>query len=703
MQLFPSTVQESHLDIVLAIADGFIHETTVENIQPYVVKDFDNEKLQEYVKTVTRPSQIPEVRSFLRSTINGQSTNALRMFYVAMSILSSRVLSPTLTNTTKLVTEMDDDEKRKLLLSWRDSPIETKNRLFSLFSRLSVSAFTAHAPDIHFEALDYPRRESRENLYEGYVRDDFEYTMKAPPVNNNCELYLPEIDVLIIGSGAGAGVVAHTLSRDGHECLIIEKGQYFKPADINFDDAEGYKELYEHGGSLTTTNSQSIILAGATFGGGTTVNWSACLKTPFKVRSEWYENHGLDFVATDEYDSELDYVFKQMGASKEHVTHSKSNQALLDGCAKLGYKAKAIEQNNGAHENHSCGFCHLGCKWGVKQGSLANWLRDAAGNGAQFMSQVVVQKIIRNRKNVAVGVECKNLRNGFKFVIRGPRKYVLSGGSLQTPVLLQKSGFRNRHIGKNLKLHPITTVLAIWDERKTDPHHNSIMTSICQEVEDMDGRAHGAKIETLLHTPYIEAAFLPWQSSDSIRKDLLRYQSTSAYIILTRDTSSGTVTYDPYKPETLVVDYVINKFDRQNMAEAILITMDVAYIEGAIEIVHPYFRAGRFTSTKPKDERSIGDEDYQKFRHHCAGLELSAYGLGYGSAHQMSTCRMSGKGPSDGACDTKGRLYECDNVYVADASVMPTASGANPMITTMALARHIAKEISKDLRPSARL
>ncbi|KAM9915839.1 hypothetical protein OXX80_013820, partial [Metschnikowia pulcherrima] len=99
--------------------------------------------------------------------------------------------------------------------------------------------------------------------------------------------------------------------------------------------------------------------------------------------------------------------------------------------------------------------------------------------------------------------------------------------------------------------------------------------------------AHGAKIETLLHTPYIEAAFLPWQSSESIRKDLLRYQSTSAYIILSRDTSSGTVTYDPYKPDTLVVDYVINKFDRQNMAEAILITMDVAYIEGQLKLFTP--------------------------------------------------------------------------------------------------------------------
>ncbi|OBA19494.1 long-chain fatty alcohol dehydrogenase [Metschnikowia bicuspidata var. bicuspidata NRRL YB-4993] len=703
MHIFPSEVQESHLDILLSIADGFIHETSVENLRSHVSDEFGEAKLTDYVKAVTRPSQIPEIRPYLRLVIASQSTSSVRSFNIAMKILSLRIFSPALTNSTKLITEMDDEEKRQLLLSWRDSPLEMKNMLFSLFCRLAVLSFTGHAPDIHFQAMDFPRRESRDEIYDGYAHDPFEYTMKMPPESNNAELYLPEFDAVIIGSGAGAGVVAHTLARDGHKCLVLEKGRYFKPSELNFDDAQGYKSLYENGGMLSTENSQMIILAGATFGGGTTVNWSACLETPFKVRSEWHKKHGLNFVATEEYDSDLDYVLKQMGASKDHITHSKSNQILLDGCAKLGYKVKEIRQNIGTHKSHSCGFCHLGCKWGVKQGSMVNWLRDAAANGTEFMDQVVVKKIIKNGKNVAAGIECVNIRNGFKFTIRGPKKYVLSGGSLQTPVLLQKSGFRNKHIGRNLKLHPVTTVFAFWDKTKSDPHHNSIMTTVCIEAEDLDGDAHGAKIETLLHTPFIETAFMPWLSSEKTRRDMLRYQLTSAFIVLTRDTLSGTVSFDPYKPDTLVIDYAINKFDRHNMAKAILVTMDVAYIEGATEIVHPYFRGGNFISTTPKGNRAISDPDYQKFRKHCAALELSVYGCGYGSAHQMSTCRMSGLGPSDGACDIKGRLYECDNVYVADASVMPTASGANPMVSTMALSRHIAKEICRDLKPASRL
>ncbi|GEQ67455.1 hypothetical protein JCM33374_g1120 [Metschnikowia sp. JCM 33374] len=703
MHVFRAEVIDSHLDILLAIADGFLHDSTAHLLSPYVSESFTASKLDEYVKTVTRPSQIPGIRAYVRRTLNAQSTTSLRMFYLAMSILSSRILSPILTGTSKLVTEMSNEETEVLLRSWKQSRFETKNKLCVLFGRITASAFSAYAPDLHLEAMDYPQKDSREILYPGYVRDDFAYEMKPAPEKNNAELYLSEFDAVIIGSGAGAGVVAHTLSQDGYKCLVLEKGKYFKPSESTFTDAEGNKELYERKGSIATENSQTLILAGATFGGGTTVNWSACLKTPLKVRKEWQEVHGVAFASTEDYDADLDYVFKQMGASTDHISHSKSNQAIIDGCSKLGYEARPIAQNSGMHKNHSCGFCYLGCKWGVKQGSMTNWFRGPAQNGTEFMEQVRVERILHNEKHIAVGIECINLKTGTTFTIKGPKRYILSGGSLNTPVLLQKSGFRNKHIGRNLKLHPITSVFAMWDEKKTDPHYNSIMTAVCEEVQDLDGKGHGAKIETLVHAPFIEAAFLPWQSSEQTRQDLLRYQSTSAYIILTRDTSSGTVKCDPHKPGAIAVDYSINKLDRQHMAQGILIAMDIVYIEGAIEIIHPYFKAGRFTSTIPKEERKISDAEYQSFRKHCAGLKLSTYGVCYGSAHQMSSCRMSGKGPSDGACDTRGRLYECDNVYVADASVMPTASGANPMISTMALSRHIAKEISKDLKPRTKL
>lgn len=680
------------MDVFMAIADGVIHEVSPDVIRPFVDPSVN---VEAYTKQVTRPTEMAGFRLLVQNTVNLCSMPTIRQFCLLTTILGLRVLSPALTKSTKLVTEMTSDEKQQLLLLWRDLPLEIKNKVFSVMVKLSVSTFQKVAPQEHLEAMGHPVFDTRETISEDYVRDDFRFTMKAPPVQNNTELYLPDVDVVIVGLGLGAGVAAHTLARAGKKCLVLEKGLYYVPEDLHFNELEGFAKLYENGGAISSTNGQVVVLAGATFGGGSTVNWSACLKTPFKVRKEWYDEHKLDWVATEQYDNEMDYVLKQMGALAEHITHSHSNQVMLDGCAKLGYKVKAVPQNNGTHKNHSCGMCYLGCKWGIKQGSLANWLRDAAEHGTEFMDGVLVERIVRNKKGLAIGLECVDTRTGNNFTIRGPKKFVLAGGSLQTPVLLHKSGFRNKHIGRHLKLHPITSLLAYYGaDARTDAHYNSIMTTVCLEAEDIDGKAHGAKIETLLRSPMFETSFLPWDSSDKMRQDLLKYQGLSSYIILTRDTLEGTVTFDAKKPETLLLDYTINKFDRDVIQKAILVTMDVCYVEGAKEIIHPYYKCGTFKCDKPKHERDIKDADYQAYRKHVENTKLPMYGLNYGSAHQMATCRMSGKGPRDGACDTKGRLYECDNVYVADASTMPTASGANPMVTTMAFARHVAEGIA---------
>ncbi|EMG50257.1 Fatty alcohol oxidase, partial [Candida maltosa Xu316] len=229
------------------------------------------------------------------------------------------------------------------------------------------------------------------------------------------------------------------------------------------------------------------------------------------------------------------------------------------------------------------------------------------------------------------------------------------------------------------------------------------MTSVCTEVDDLDGKAHGAKIETLLNTPFMHAALLPWTGSDETRRNLLRYNNMVAMLLITRDTSSGSVRADPKKPEALYVDYTVNNFDKNALLQAFLITADMLYIQGAKRILSPQSWVPIFESELPKDQRSITDKDYVDWRAKVAKIPLDTYGTPYGSAHQMSSCRMSGKGPRYGAVDTDGRLFECSNVYVADASVLPTASGANPMISTMTVARHIALGLADSLKDKPKL
>jgi len=64
------------------------------------------------------------------------------------------------------------------------------------------------------------------------------------------------------------------------------------------------------------------------------------------------------------------------------------------------------------------------------------------------------------------------------------------------------------------------------------------------------------------------------------------------------------------------------------------------------------------------------------------------------SAHQMGTCRM-GRERMNSVCDENGAVYGVKGLYVADASLFPSSSGVNPMITVMALAKCVASGLTR--------
>jgi len=62
------------------------------------------------------------------------------------------------------------------------------------------------------------------------------------------------------------------------------------------------------------------------------------------------------------------------------------------------------------------------------------------------------------------------------------------------------------------------------------------------------------------------------------------------------------------------------------------------------------------------------------------------------SAHQMSSCRI-GRDRAASVADPDGRVWGVRGIFVTDASAFPSASGVNPMMTVMALARRTAQRM----------
>jgi choline dehydrogenase-like flavoprotein len=75
-----------------------------------------------------------------------------------------------------------------------------------------------------------------------------------------------------------------------------------------------------------------------------------------------------------------------------------------------------------------------------------------------------------------------------------------------------------------------------------------------------------------------------------------------------------------------------------------------------------------------------------------AELRLEAF-------HPMGTARISGR-PGEGVCDAEGAVRGVDALYVADASLFPSAAYVNPMMTVIAFAKRVAAGIA-DATPAA--
>ena len=276
-----------------------------------------------------------------------------------------------------------------------------------------------------------------------------------------------ETDVIIIGSGCGAGPSAKNIAEAGKQVIVVEKSYHYPPEHLPMAESDAGVHLIMNGGVDPSDDSSISIVAAQAFGGGGTVNWSASLQTQGFVRKEWADA-GLSFFTSSEYQKSLDRVCHRMGVSAEQIEHNKTNRVLLDGARKLGYSAKAVAQNTGG-KKHYCGYCSNGCGAVEKQGPAVSFLPDAARAGAKFIEGFNVEKVlfeeINGQRVAATGVQgrwtSRDSHGGVsgtdrfsREIIIKAQRVIVSAGTMQSPLLLLRSGLKNAQIGRNLHLHP---------------------------------------------------------------------------------------------------------------------------------------------------------------------------------------------------------------------------------------------------------
>lgn len=353
--------------------------------------------------------------------------------------------------------------RQQILQNWTQSYLPPLRKAVKALGSIIAVTWTRHSPTLG-PALGFPRAPVH-----GKPGKGFDYSFIQFPPGPEPELL--ETDVVVVGSGCGGGVCAKNLAESGNQVTVVEKGYHFPTEHFPMSEADAAVHLFMGGGLMQSDDGSVVVLAGQTFGGGGTVNWSASLQTQRFVREEW-ANAGLPFFTSAEFQTSLDRVCQRMGVSGDHLEHSANNQILCEGARKLGYSVKLIPQNT-AGKKHYCGYCTLGCGAAEKQGPVMSFLPDAEKAGAKFIEGFDTQRILFDEvdgKKTAIGVKglwksrdsnggVSNADRTTREVIIKAKRVIVSCGTLQSPLLLLRSGLKNAQIGRNLHLHPGSMLL----------------------------------------------------------------------------------------------------------------------------------------------------------------------------------------------------------------------------------------------------
>ena len=568
-------------------------------------------------------------------------------------------------------------EREAVLRSWCDSRLPQRRAVFQALRKAAIG-MTYMVPETPagevnpmWELIGYP----------GPRKDPPPGAPLAPlkpvPVTGDTEL---TCDVVVVGSGAGGAVAAAVLAQAGLDVVVVEAGGYHAEDDYDGVEGKAVQTMYLNGGAVASDDQSISLLAGATLGGGTVVNYTTSFRTPDNVREEW-ASHGVAAFTGADYEGALDAVCERVGVNQEHNQPSQRDAIMQKGLTELGWHSDFMPRNvRGCKQDERCGYCGYGCPYGAKQNALVTWLQDHAQSGGRVLVDTYVERITIGG-GAARGIVGTHHPSGSKVTVRS-RAVVCAAGAIHTPALLKRSGLRNSNIGRHLRLHPATAIFGTFDE-DIRPWEGTLQAVYSDQYADIDGDGYGLKFETAPLQPLLHFSFNPWRSAAQ-SFDVMSALPNSAVIgVLLRDRDSGEVRIG--RDGRPIIRYRLSDYDAHHLHVG---------VEGAAKVLQAAGAKRIHTSHAELVESRVADPAEIARKAKAAGYKSGRIALG--SFHIMGSARMGGH-PTTAACDATGQTYDVRDVVVCDGSTFPTASGVNPQISIMSIAYMNARALAARL------
>jgi choline dehydrogenase-like flavoprotein len=528
--------------------------------------------------------------------------------------------------------------------------------------------------------------------------------MRAARTTGESETVNEHYDVIIIGSGAGGGTLAHTLAGSGKSILLLERGDFLTRETDNWDPRPVFVDgKYISSDTWYDGDGKPFQPQVHYFVGGATKLYGAALyrlrpgdfgeiKHVDGISPAW----PLDYGDFEPWYSEAEQLYQVHGNGGEDpteghrsqpypwpaVSHEPRIQQIHDGLAKGGYHPFhapcGILLNEADRPRSTC----IRCAWCDGYPCLAHAKSDA---------DVIAVRPVLGRDNVTLvtGAEVTRLetdpsgrtvtgvvvtRDGNREVYRGDIVAVSAGAANSAKILLNSAsdahpgGLANGsdQVGRNYMFHNCKAVVALAKEPND---------TVFQKTLGINDFYSAGKDYAY---PMGNIQMIGKSNAEAMRGEKPKLTKLSPEWSLT-DVARHAVdfwltTEDLPKPENRVTTdadgHVHLAYQMTNDDEAFRLYGELRKI---------------LNHTGMAEHHVLRKNFYMDMDIPVAGC-----------AHQAGTCRF-GTDPATSVLDTNCKAHQLDNLYVVDTSFFPSIGAVNPALTAMANALRVGDHLRERL------
>jgi choline dehydrogenase-like flavoprotein len=523
-----------------------------------------------------------------------------------------------------------------------------------------------------------------------------------------------DVDVCIVGAGAGGSALAHGLARGGLSVLVLDVGE--RPDRSTIPMARPDWELHKRRFTPEHAARDRVVYApGSDPGftirrfkglGGSTMHFEGFVprhhphdwqrKTRLGIGADWPIGHA-------DLAPELARVETALGVSgamdnpfepprppypNPAIGMSCAVQRLAAGAGSLGLHpahAPLAILSRPAPGRAACNYCG-GCWHGCMRGAISNasqaHLGPAERNGVSVRTGAMATRVVLRDSGTSVaGVEYLDRRGELR--LQKARIVALCGNAVETARLLLMSaradhpdglGNASGLVGKHFSAHTLVGVGGLLDAR-VDAYKGPNINGMIQDFYDHDdARGHAGGYVVVLRNAeggplsfrqrWLDGRLFGPGLYEAMERGFGHSVTLAAYGEHFA-TAADRVTLDPSVRDTFGLPVPRISIARRANEHAML-----AHMEQTLRDILSAAGAQSIRVTNPP--KLMG-------------------------THLMGTCRM-GNDASRSVTDAFGEMHEVRNLFVADGSLFPTSTPGHPPLVLQGLATRAARRIASRAR-----